>query len=175
MARGHVLLALVTGMTPAEIIFGTLAARVLAVLWSVACVIPVLFLTAELTGIPTSLLVRLELSVGVSGRWSGVLLVAAMVLVQGAAVTSLEKDINLKLGVASASPLLGIGLLTTLIVHASPPEWPVRTGWVLFWIFTFSAVALGLLWATLVSFDRCVGRIGVPRRNDAIHLAVSFK
>ena len=60
MARGHVLLTLVTGITPAEIIFGTLAARVLAVLWSVACVVPVLFLAAELTGIPTSLLVRLE-------------------------------------------------------------------------------------------------------------------
>ena len=40
-------------------------ARVLAVLWSVACVVPVLFLAAELTGIPTSLLVRLEMiSVG---------------------------------------------------------------------------------------------------------------
>ena len=45
----------------------------------------------------------------------------------------------------------------------------------LFWIFTSAAIALGLLWATLVSFDWCVGRIGVPRPNNAIHLPVSFK
>jgi hypothetical protein len=97
---------------------------------------------------------------------------------------------DLKLGVGSASPLLGVGLLTTEIVHASPAEWPVRAGWAVFWIVSFSAIALGLLWATLASFDRCVGRIdgsgsgrspkgAAPAElsgpNHGIHLPVSFK
>ena len=70
---------------------------------------------------------------------------------------------SVSLGLASASPLLGIALLTTSMVQASTAEWSVRgSGWAAFWVVTFGGVALGLLWAALASFDRCVGRIG-PR------------
>ena len=75
---------------------------------------------------------------------------------------------NLSLGMASASPFLGVGLLTTEMVHASPQEWPVRAGWAAIWIVTFSGVAASLLGAALLSFDRCVRRVGpraVPMRR----------
>jgi hypothetical protein len=78
---------------------------------------------------------------------------------------------SLSLGLASASPLLGVALLTTSMVQASNAEWSVRAGWAAFWIITFSAAAIGLLWAALASFDRCVGRIG-PRAG-AIRLQIS--
>lgn len=60
---------------------------------------------------------------------------------------------------ASASPLLGVGLLTAEIAEASTAMWPVRVRWALFWIFVFCGVALILLRATLATFDRCLGRI----------------
>ena len=61
MARGHVFLMLVTGLTTAQIVFGTLAARMLAVLSSVACVLPVLLFSAHITGIPVQAIFRLEI------------------------------------------------------------------------------------------------------------------
>jgi ABC-type transport system involved in multi-copper enzyme maturation permease subunit len=69
---------------------------------------------------------------------------------------------NLSLGLASASPLLGLGLLTTEIAQASSNIWPVRVGWALLWIVVYGGVALVLLGATLATFDRCLGRIA-PR------------
>jgi hypothetical protein len=129
-------------------------------------------------------------------RWLGVALVAALVLAQGAAVTSLGIALatwvprvdralilaatatvlvtvawvplafvlfggdSLSLGLASASPFLGVGLLTTSMARAAPAEWSVRAGWAAFWIVFYSGMGLGLLWAALASFDRCVGRIG---------------
>ena len=61
IARGHVFLMLVTGMTPAEIVCGTLFARLLPVLSSVACVVPVLVLSSQLAGISLLDLAHLEI------------------------------------------------------------------------------------------------------------------
>jgi hypothetical protein len=69
-------------------------------------------------------------------------------------------------GVASASPLLGVGLLTGEMVQAPPDRWSTRVCWALFWTFAYSAAALGLLWGTLATFDRCVGRV-TPRDPTA--------
>ena len=61
MARGHVGLMLVSGMSATEIVVGTLAARVLPLLLTLACVVPVLALSSSLGGVPPDALVRLEL------------------------------------------------------------------------------------------------------------------
>ena len=61
IARGHIFLMLVTGMTPIEIVCGTLFARLLSVLSSVACVVPVLVLSSQLAGIPLWDLAHLEI------------------------------------------------------------------------------------------------------------------
>jgi ABC-type transport system involved in multi-copper enzyme maturation permease subunit len=66
---------------------------------------------------------------------------------------------DLSLGVASASPFFGVAILTTEMAHATQSDWPVRAAWACFWIVTFAMIAVGLLWATLKSFDRCLGRI----------------
>ena len=50
MARGHVSLMLVSGMTTSQIVFGTLAARLLHLLGAAACVVPVLALSSSLGG-----------------------------------------------------------------------------------------------------------------------------
>ena len=78
-----------------------------------------------------------------------------------------QGDKVLGLGLASASPLFGVGVLTTEIAEASPTEWPWRVGWALFWVLVFCGVAMVLLGATLATFDSCLGRIapgaGAPR------------
>ena len=61
MARGHIFLMLVTGMTPAEIVCGTLCARLLPALSGVACVVPVLVLSSQLAGISIVTLIDLEI------------------------------------------------------------------------------------------------------------------
>jgi ABC-type transport system involved in multi-copper enzyme maturation permease subunit len=131
-----------------------------------------------------------------SGRWLGVPLVAATVLAQGAAVTSLgialavwvprldraltlsaavavfftvawvplvallfQDNKALGMGLASASPLFGIGLLTSAIVADTPASWGLHTGWAVFWIVAACATSLALLGAALASFDSCLGRI----------------
>jgi hypothetical protein len=68
------------------------------------------------------------------------------------------------LGLASASPLFGVGLLTAAIAWASPEEWLLCRNWSLFWILAYSTIAAGLLQLTLATFDRCLGRI-TPRRT----------
>jgi ABC-type transport system involved in multi-copper enzyme maturation permease subunit len=65
-------------------------------------------------------------------------------------------------GVASASPLLGTALVTSEMVNATHKVWRVRMVWAFVWIVVYSGLAIGLLWATLRSFDRCMGRI-TPR------------
>ncbi len=135
----------------------------------------------------------------VHGRWLGVLLAGGLVIAQGAAVTSLGiafatwsprvdralilsasvavfvtvawvplalalfpgEDVGL--GLAAASPLVGMAILTTDMVKASNAQWALRTAWAGMWIVTFGLIAAGLLWATLKSFDRCVGRISSRR------------
>jgi hypothetical protein len=71
---------------------------------------------------------------------------------------------DLTLGLASASPLLGVGLLTTEIGLGSTAEWPSRVSWALLWMVVFGCTAAGLLWAILATFDRSLGRITRPAR-----------
>jgi ABC-type transport system involved in multi-copper enzyme maturation permease subunit len=70
---------------------------------------------------------------------------------------------DFSLGLASGSPLLGVGVFTTELAHASTADWPIRLRWALFWIIAYCGIAVGLLWATLASFDRCLGRIANSR------------
>jgi hypothetical protein len=65
----------------------------------------------------------------------------------------------LGMGLASGSPLFGVGLFTNQIAQAKPEEWPGRVAWSLFWILVFGVAALALLRATLATFDSCLGRI----------------
>jgi hypothetical protein len=71
----------------------------------------------------------------------------------------------LGMGLASASPLFGIGLFTSEIADASPVDWPRYVSWAGFWIVVSSAASLALLVASLASFDACLGRISLPARR----------
>jgi ABC-type transport system involved in multi-copper enzyme maturation permease subunit len=71
----------------------------------------------------------------------------------------------LGLGLASASPLLGVGLLTTKMAEASPEKWHLYVSCSLFWVLVYSGVALGLLKVTLATFDPCLGRV-TPRAGS---------
>jgi ABC-type transport system involved in multi-copper enzyme maturation permease subunit len=73
------------------------------------------------------------------------------------------------LAMATASPLLGVGVLTAEMADASPAEWRERVHWAIVWIVAYSGLAVSLLVAAIASFDRCVGRIGraVSRRRQA--------
>ncbi len=73
---------------------------------------------------------------------------------------------DLSMGMAAASPLFGLGVLTAAIADASPTDWPLRVGWALSWVLFFGMAALGLLLATLATFDRSLGRIS-PRGDSA--------
>jgi hypothetical protein len=88
---------------------------------------------------------------------------AASVLVTAAWVPSvvvLFGGNQLSLGLATASPVLGVGVLTTEVANASARDWPARTGWAVFWILAYVIASISLLLATLASFDRCLGRGG---------------
>jgi hypothetical protein len=68
-------------------------------------------------------------------------------------------DKVLGVGLASASPLFGVGVLTNQIAAASLTEWRLCVGWALVWMMVFGCAALVLLGATLATFDSCLGRI----------------
>jgi hypothetical protein len=70
---------------------------------------------------------------------------------------------NLGMGLAAASPLLGVGQFTTAVVDDSPVPWGQQVGWAIFWVLAASAAALALLGAALVTFDSCLGRIRCTR------------
>ncbi len=79
MARGHVSLMLVSGMSSAQIVFGTLGARLLHLLGAVACVLPVLAVSSSLGGVPPEALIRLELvTVGAAVLGSAVALAVSI-------------------------------------------------------------------------------------------------
>jgi ABC-type transport system involved in multi-copper enzyme maturation permease subunit len=109
-----------------------------------------------------------------------ILSVAAFVLVTAAwvpLVLFLFGANDLSLGLAAASPMLGIALLTNSIRQATAMDWQTRAGWCLFWIVAYSVVSLSLLTATLASFDRCVGRVGsrrLRRRSPAPSLRATL-
>jgi ABC-type Na+ efflux pump permease subunit len=67
---------------------------------------------------------------------------------------------EVSLGLASASPFLGVALLTNSIRESPLADWQTRAVWCLFWIFAYAALSVSLLVATLASFDRCMGRAG---------------
>ena len=68
-------------------------------------------------------------------------------------------DRALGMGLAAASPLFGVGVLTSEIVDASPATWGQRSGWSLFWVVIGSSASLAFLGAALATFDSCMGRI----------------
>jgi hypothetical protein len=68
-------------------------------------------------------------------------------------------DPGLGTGLASASPLVGIILLTSAMVVDSPASWGMHAGWATFWILAALAASAALLGAALASFDACLGRI----------------
>jgi ABC-type transport system involved in multi-copper enzyme maturation permease subunit len=76
---------------------------------------------------------------------------------------------ELSLGLASASPLLGVAVITIEMDHGPPAVWPLRVSWAILWIFAYSTVALVFLQATLATFDRCLGRVtpAAPRRRSS--------
>jgi hypothetical protein len=64
-------------------------------------------------------------------------------------------------GFASASPFWGIGFSSAMFGGAagSGLEIDKQAAWLVFWIVAYGLVAIGLLLATLKSFNRCLGRI----------------
>jgi ABC-type transport system involved in multi-copper enzyme maturation permease subunit len=92
----------------------------------------------------------------------------------------LFKDQRLGLAMASASPLLGVGVLTSVMATASPGDWPRYVAAALFWSLVYVGLALGLLSATIASFDRCLGRITpgaarAERRRTSLYGARTFQ
>ena len=75
---------------------------------------------------------------------------------------------DVSLGLAAASPFLGIGILTNSILQSSVADWNTRVGWCQFWIVAYSVASVCLLAAALASFDRCMGRTSSrpPRRSQ---------
>lgn len=64
------------------------------------------------------------------------------------------------LGIAAASPLLGIGVYCAMLAEVGPDhEFASQTLWTVFWTIAYGGVALGLLLATLGTFNRCLGRV----------------
>ncbi len=60
-------------------------------------------------------------------------------------------------GFACLSPWYGVGL-TTAELDRHGPGAVESILWKFFWLFSYAAVALVLAWATLRTFDRCIGR-----------------
>jgi ABC-type transport system involved in multi-copper enzyme maturation permease subunit len=139
---------------------------------------------------------------GAPGRWLGVPLIIALILAQGAAVTSLglalatwvsrigravvlsvsayvlvtvgwiffllvavPRSHELQEGLMAASPFFGAGDLTFLAGESSVRNWSSFVGWVSFWTIAYLVAAGALLAATLVTFNRCLGRL--PERGQA--------
>jgi ABC-type transport system involved in multi-copper enzyme maturation permease subunit len=67
-------------------------------------------------------------------------------------------------GVASASPIMGVGIFSEMIT--TDPQWSSnlvgQTLWVLFWTVANLGVAAALLLASFATFNRCLGRIDEP-------------
>jgi ABC-type transport system involved in multi-copper enzyme maturation permease subunit len=61
-------------------------------------------------------------------------------------------------GLASASPFYGVGLLTFLLGDQGGDRAEIYL-WDVFWIVAYLSAAIALLAATLLTFDRCMGRV----------------
>jgi ABC-type transport system involved in multi-copper enzyme maturation permease subunit len=64
-------------------------------------------------------------------------------------------------GVASASPFWGIGYSCAVFAGTASARHGIggHAAWLAFWIVAYGLVALGLLLATLMTFNRCLGRL----------------
>jgi len=71
-------------------------------------------------------------------------------------------------GIAAASPFWGVGYSSALFGGSVAPRDDLgrHAAWLAFWIVAYGLVALGLLLATLATFNRCLGRMDdqPPRR-----------
>ncbi|MFI5457061.1 MAG: hypothetical protein ACHRXM_16570 [Isosphaerales bacterium] len=67
-------------------------------------------------------------------------------------------------GIAAGSPIIGIAYPTVGMRVDSPLEWKRVVAWWSFWIAVYGIIAASLGWATLLTFDRCLGRIPVAHR-----------
>ena len=76
-------------------------------------------------------------------------------------------------GVAAGSPLMGVGIYSSLLAGDGPSrEFVGQTAWTIFWTIAYGGVALALLLATLGTFNRCLGRIDDPSLVDDDDLAL---
>lgn len=78
-------------------------------------------------------------------------------------------------GLASASPFWGVAFSSAVFgegVGPGPRIGP-QAAWVVLWIIVYGLIALGLLVATLATFNRCLGRIddGSPFERPLLRLA----
>jgi ABC-type transport system involved in multi-copper enzyme maturation permease subunit len=62
-------------------------------------------------------------------------------------------------GIAAGSPIIGIMLPTAVMGWYSTPEWRTLVVWWGLWTVLYALIAAGLGWASLLTFDRCMGRI----------------
>ncbi|MBX6314209.1 MAG: ABC transporter permease [Isosphaeraceae bacterium] len=75
-------------------------------------------------------------------------------------------------GLAMASPFWGIGFFSDVIMGGEPAgRWPYYVAWAIVWIAVYTGAAIGLWFATLRTFDRCLGRMPEgpdppPRRHE---------
>ncbi|AMV37876.1 ABC transporter permease [Planctomyces sp. SH-PL62] len=70
-------------------------------------------------------------------------------------------------GVAAGSPPMGVGAFSSVLAgKGAPREFATQTLWTLFWTIAYGGVALALLLATLLTFNRCLGRIDGPSTRD---------
>ena len=133
-----------------------------------------------------------------TGRIEGVILMIALILSYGAAITSLGvglatwvprlgRAVGLSvglfvaitigwlvlssmllanhpdegaIGIMAGSPLMGVGLLSVLLSEVEIyDEYAPILAWTVFWTIAYAGLAVGLLLLTIVTFDRCLGRI----------------
>jgi ABC-type transport system involved in multi-copper enzyme maturation permease subunit len=75
------------------------------------------------------------------------------------------------IGVAAASPIMGIMFPTLAMNFFTSHEWHVLVGWWCFWIAVYVAISLALAWAVVKTFDRCLGRVSEGRHEPSRNVA----
>ncbi len=63
------------------------------------------------------------------------------------------------IGVAAGSPIIGVMFPTIAMRVFTPNEWKMLVNWWSIWTVVYTIVAASLCWATVKTFDRCLGRI----------------
>ncbi len=185
MARGHVCLMLVSGISSTQIVFGTLGARLLHMLGAVACVVPVLCVSSSLGGVPPEALVRLEL-VTVGTAVLGCAVALAVSIVSRRLHETLMATYSLLAGW-----VMGYGILFMIRFTAAgrlvPAGWPawfldVNPYWLVLepivspstyqpaeeWIFLASSTGLGLGIAAVAAWRlkaSALAEFSPPRRR----------